>query len=76
MAGSSSQSVVGKSRTTGSFQPTRVSSTIAKHCGRVHQICVASRLQVTRGSVSEIVTGLYGNPVISERDGAIDQSHG
>lgn len=33
----SSQSVVGKSRTTGSFQPTRVSSTIAKHCGRVHQ---------------------------------------
>lgn len=35
--GKSSQSVVGKSRTTGSFQLTRVSSTIAKHCGRVHR---------------------------------------
>ncbi|KAG7217393.1 hypothetical protein INR49_021560 [Caranx melampygus] len=35
--GQSSLSVVGKSRTTGSFQPTRVSSTIAKHCGRVRR---------------------------------------
>lgn len=42
VAASSSRSVVGKSRTTGSFEPTRVSSTIAKHCGRVHQ-----RLRVT-----------------------------
>lgn len=56
-AGSSSRPVVGKSRTTGSFLPTGVSSTIAKHCGRGHQICVASRLQVTEiGCSASMVT--------------------
>lgn len=55
-AGQSSLAVVGKSRTTGSFQPTRVSSTIAKHCGRAHHICVTSRARVTRH-----VSSLHGN---------------
>lgn len=62
MAALSSRSVFGKSRTTGSFQPTRVSSTIAKHCGRVREIFMARELRVTHRHVASMVTGDIREP--------------